>query len=126
MPPLPHPIFSTVGLSGWTVIDHNSILPFSDSNSESHPIQLSIGEQKTMITINPELETLKTRLKATWMTGDYGHFATYMEPGALAFLARLAITPGTKMLDVACGAGQIAIPAAREGAEVIGVDISTN
>jgi SAM-dependent methyltransferase len=79
-----------------------------------------------MITINSELETLKTRLKTTWMTGDYGHFSTYMESGALTFLERLAITPGTQMLDVACGAGQIAIPAARSGAMVVGVDISTN
>ncbi|MGV3742217.1 MAG: SAM-dependent methyltransferase, partial [Burkholderiaceae bacterium] len=61
----------------------------------------------------PELATLKARLKATWMAGDYGHFAQYLEPGALEFLERLAIPPGTRMLDVACGAGQIAIPAAR-------------
>ena len=66
-----------------------------------------------MITLTPELVSLKARLKATWMSGDYGHFATYLEPGALDFLARLEIAPGTRMLDVACGAGQIAIPAAR-------------
>ena len=29
--------------------------------------------------ITPEMEALKTRLKATWMSGDYGHFATYLE-----------------------------------------------
>ena len=73
-----------------------------------------------------EMDTLKTRLKATWMSGDYGHFATYLEPGALAFLERLAVTPGTRMLDVACGAGQLAIPAARAGVRVTGVDIAVN
>lgn len=79
-----------------------------------------------MSVMNAEMEALKTRLKATWMSGDYGHFAKYLEPGALEFLARLAIPPGTRMLDVACGAGQIAIPAAHAGVQVTGVDIATN
>lgn len=74
----------------------------------------------------PEMEALKTRLKATWESGDYGHFATYLLPGALEFLERLALWPGIRMLDVACGAGQIALPAARAGAEVTGIDLATN
>ncbi len=74
----------------------------------------------------PEMETLKARLKATWMAGDYGHFAKYLEPSALEFLARILVPAGTRMLDVACGAGQISIPAARAGARVTGVDIATN
>jgi hypothetical protein len=36
-----------------------------------------------------EMQTLKTRLKNTWMSGDYGAFARSMEPGALEFFARL-------------------------------------
>jgi SAM-dependent methyltransferase len=79
-----------------------------------------------MTTMPPEMEALKARLKATWMSGDYGHFAKYLEPGALDFLARLAVAPGTRMLDVACGAGQIAIPAARAGIRVTGIDIASN
>ena len=43
-----------------------------------------------MTTMTPEMEALKARLKAMWMAGDYGHFARYLEPGALEFLARLA------------------------------------
>ena len=74
----------------------------------------------------PEMETLKARLKATWMAGDYGTFAKYLEPGALEFLERLRVQAGTEMLDVACGAGQISIPAARAGVRVTGVDIATN
>src|SRR4028118_2199885 len=73
-----------------------------------------------------EFEALKARLKATWMAGDYGVFATYLEPGALEILARMEIAPGSRMLDVACGAGQISIPAARAGADVTGVDIAAN
>jgi SAM-dependent methyltransferase len=76
--------------------------------------------------ITPEMEALKARLKATWMSGDYGHFATYLEPGALEFLSRIKIEPGARILDVASGAGQTAIPMSRLGAKVTGVDIATN
>jgi len=82
---------------------------------------------QTMTTpLSPDMAALKERLKATWMAGNYGHFATYLEPGALEFLARLGPEPGTRMLDVACGAGQIAIPAARTGVRVTGIDIAAN
>lgn len=76
--------------------------------------------------MTPEMETLKTRLKATWMSGDYGRFAKYLEPGALEFLSRFTIEPGTRVLDVASGAGQTAIPMSRAGAKVTGIDIATN
>jgi SAM-dependent methyltransferase len=78
------------------------------------------------IAMTPEMTALKTRLKTTWESGDYGHFATYLLPGALEFLERLALWPGIRMLDVACGAGQIALPAARAGANVTGVDLAEN
>jgi len=78
------------------------------------------------VEMSSEMEALKARLKATWMSGDYGHFATYMEAGALEFLSRIKIEPGTRVLDVACGAGQTAIPMSRAGAKVTGIDIATN
>ena len=73
-----------------------------------------------------DLDTLKARLKATWMAGDYVTFARYMEPGALEILAGWQLTPGQRLLDVGCGAGQTAFPAARAGLQVTGVDIATN
>ena len=79
-----------------------------------------------MTAMIPGMQELKARLKTTWMFGDSGHFATYLEPGALALLTRLAVAPGTRMLDVACGAGQIAVPPARAGVAVTGVDIAAN
>ncbi len=79
-----------------------------------------------MSTINPEMESLKTRLKAMWMTGDFGQVAKHIETGAEEFIARLALQPGASVLDVACGSGNLAIPAARLGAIVTGVDIATN
>ena len=73
-----------------------------------------------------EMQALKTRLKATWESGDYGVFARYLEPGALEFLRRLNLKSGERLLDVACGAGQLAIPASRAGTEATGVDIAAN
>lgn len=75
---------------------------------------------------NKGIEQLKGRLKTTWMTGDYGLFSRYMENGAEEFFARLGVTPGTQLLDVACGAGQIALLAGRGGASVTSCDIATN
>ena len=79
-----------------------------------------------MVETASEIPGLRERLRATWMSGDYGHFAKYLEPEALRFLSRVAIAPGTRVLDVACGAGQTAIPAARAGALVTGLDIASN
>ena len=73
-----------------------------------------------------EFEQLKTRLKATWMTGDYDLFSRFMEKDAEVFFKRLGIKPGMKVLDVGCGAGQLAIIAARAGTKVTGCDIATN
>jgi len=72
------------------------------------------------------LDELKTRLRNTWMTGDYGRFSRYMERDAEAFYRRLAIKPGAQLLDVACGAGQLSLIAARAGARVTGCDIASN
>src|SRR3712207_2836839 len=79
-----------------------------------------------MAVMTADMQALKERLKAMWMAGDYGHFAQYLEPGALEFLERLSLAPGTRLLDVACGAGQIALPAARAGVQVTGIDIASN
>lgn len=74
----------------------------------------------------PEMAALKSRLKATWESGDYGVFARFLEPGALEFFARLRIPVGTKMLDVASGAGQLTIPAAKMGIDVTAIDLAQN
>jgi len=73
-----------------------------------------------------DFEQLKARLKTTWMTGDYDAFSRYMEKDAEQFFRRLGIAQGTRLLDVGCGAGQLALIAARAGAQVTGCDISTN
>jgi len=73
-----------------------------------------------------DMDALKTRLKATWMAGDYAHFATFMLPGAIEFLPFLAVRPGERVLDVGCGAGQLSLPVAGAGGVVTAVDIATN
>lgn len=73
-----------------------------------------------------DIPALKARLKATWMSGDYARFATYMLDGALELVVRNQIPSGATVLDVACGAGQTALPMARNGNKVTGIDIATN
>src|SRR5213593_2454978 len=73
-----------------------------------------------------DFEQLKNRLKTTWMTGDYDLFSRFMKKDAVQFFQRLGVTRGTRLLDVGCGAGQLALIAARAGAQVTGCDISTN
>jgi ubiquinone/menaquinone biosynthesis C-methylase UbiE len=72
------------------------------------------------------LNDLKNHLKATWMAGDYDAFARYMEKDSEPFFERLTVQPGSWMLDVACGAGQLALIAARAGVVATGCDIATN
>jgi len=73
-----------------------------------------------------DLDALKARLKSTWMTGDYDIFSRYLEPDAHLFFRRLGVKPGQRLLDVGCGAGQLALIAARAGAQATGCDIATN
>ena len=76
-------------------------------------------------TLDPVAQ-LKTRLKSTWMAGDYDIFSRYLEPDAHIFFRRLGAQSGERMLDVGCGSGQLALIAARAGLEVTGCDIATN
>jgi len=73
-----------------------------------------------------DFNELKARLKTTWMTGNYDLFSRFMEKDAEQFFLRLGVKPGTRLLDVGCGAGQLALIAARAGAKVTGCDIATN
>jgi SAM-dependent methyltransferase len=72
------------------------------------------------------LDDLKTRLKATWMDGNYDYFSRFMASSAAQFLDRLTLSQGATLLDVACGSGQVALVAAERGLKVTGVDIATN
>jgi SAM-dependent methyltransferase len=64
--------------------------------------------------------------KALWEKGDFTRIAESMRESGEALVARLEITKGLKILDLGCGDGTTALPAARLGAEVLGVDIARN
>lgn len=76
--------------------------------------------------MTPEMESLKDRLRSTWIAGDFGVIARTIELGAEEFVGRLDLKAGMSVLDVACGTGNLALPAARAGAAVTGVDIAPN
>jgi SAM-dependent methyltransferase len=76
--------------------------------------------------MSPEMETLKGKLRGMWIAGDFGEIAKSIEHGAVEFVERLGLQPGMKVLDVACGTGNLAIPAAKTGASVTGIDIAPN
>lgn len=74
----------------------------------------------------PEMKLLKIQLKETWIAGDFGRIAKTTSEDAEEFIARLNLSPGEKLLDIACGTGNLSIPAARSGAVVTGIDIAPN
>lgn len=64
--------------------------------------------------------------KILWEKGDFTRIAESMRESGEALVARLAITKGMEILDLGCGDGTTAIPAAKLGAKVLGVDIAKN
>jgi ubiquinone/menaquinone biosynthesis C-methylase UbiE len=64
--------------------------------------------------------------KALWEKGDFTRIAESMRESGTALVAKLGITKGLKVLDLGCGDGTTAIPAAKLGADVLGIDIARN
>jgi 2-polyprenyl-3-methyl-5-hydroxy-6-metoxy-1,4-benzoquinol methylase len=77
-------------------------------------------------TLIPNFEAIKARQKAMWESGDFGQVARTIENVAEEFMARRLLQPGSYVLDVACGTGNLAVIAARRGCMVSGIDIATN
>jgi ubiquinone/menaquinone biosynthesis C-methylase UbiE len=73
-----------------------------------------------------DTKALKARIKATWMAGDYARIARVTERMANEFIDRQQLKPNLRVLDVACGNGNLSIPAAKAGAIVVGIDIAPN
>jgi ubiquinone/menaquinone biosynthesis C-methylase UbiE len=64
--------------------------------------------------------------KALWEKGDFTRIADTMRESGEALVQRLGITKGLKVLDLGCGDGTTALPEAKLGAEVVGIDIAKN
>ena len=74
----------------------------------------------------PSIQQIKDSMRATWMAGDFGVVARTIAGDAEAFVRRLDLPASITVLDVACGTGNLAIPLARQGCLVTGVDIAPN
>src|ERR1700759_3302383 len=64
--------------------------------------------------------------KALWEKGDFTRIAATMRESGEALVQRIGVTRGMKVLDLGCGDGTTALPAAKLGADVLGVDIASN
>lgn len=64
--------------------------------------------------------------KALWEKGDFTQLAATMRESGEELVAALGIGPGMRVLDLGCGDGTTALPAAERGADVLGVDIAAN
>jgi ubiquinone/menaquinone biosynthesis C-methylase UbiE len=64
--------------------------------------------------------------KALWEKGDFTKIAAFMRESGEALVGSLGIQPPLRVLDLGCGDGTTAIPLARLGAEVVGIDIAEN
>ena len=72
------------------------------------------------------ITTEKNPNKALWEKGDFTRLAEGMRESGEALVAQLGITKEMRVLDLGCGDGTTAIPAAKKGASVLGVDIARN
>jgi len=82
--------------------------------------------KKGKIAIAPNGGSEMNPNKALWEKGDFTRIAASMRESGDALVERLSIARGLKVLDLGCGDGTTALPEARRGAEVLGVDISSN
>jgi len=85
-----------------------------------------MAAQQASTETNNTINELKMKQKATWEDGDYAGFSTYMRDGAIEILHGWDLSKAKTLLDVGCGSGQTAIPAAKTGLQVTGVDIAEN
>lgn len=71
-------------------------------------------------------DPLTARARSVWAGADFHPIAQCFTNAARDFVTRLALGPGDWMLDVACGTGNLSLPAARAGARVTGIDLAPN
>ena len=78
----------------------------------------------TYFTASPE-QRMRARCKAMWESGDFGIVAKYNDPAVTEFMSRLPLQRGQRVLDIACGTGNLALLAARAGSVTSGIDIAS-
>jgi ubiquinone/menaquinone biosynthesis C-methylase UbiE len=78
----------------------------------------ALGAQHKGAIVNPN--------KALWEKGDFTEIAAFMRQSGEAVVKSLGVTTPLRALDLGCGDGTTAVPLARLGAEVVGIDIARN
>ncbi len=101
---------------------NESVMERADVNVRATETRDNTGKSNSI----PNLETVKAKQKATWESGDFGQVARSIENVAEEFMARQSLQRGSRVLDVACGTGNLAIIAAQSGCVVSGIDIAAN
>jgi len=80
--------------------------------------------------MNPDSESKlieqAQRMKERWNKGDYARFSYYWRDGAKKIADELAFKPNEKVIDIACGNGNLSVEVTLKGAEVTGIDINPN
>jgi ubiquinone/menaquinone biosynthesis C-methylase UbiE len=77
-----------------------------------------MSAEPAMIPANPN--------KALWEKGDFTEIAAFMRESGEALVKSIGVKPPLRVLDLGCGDGTTAVPSARLGAEVVGIDIARN
>ncbi|WP_019873909.1 class I SAM-dependent methyltransferase [Sporichthya polymorpha] len=72
---------------------------------------------------SPSLDQVKAMAKEAWAAGNYVELSRHIEHVGVRVVEAAQVSPGAAVLDVACGAGNAALPAARAGATVTGLDL---
>jgi SAM-dependent methyltransferase len=70
-----------------------------------------------------QLDEFKTRQRAMWAAGDFADLSKHIASVGVSVVEHAAVAHGMRVLDVACGSGNAAIPAAQAGAAVVALDI---
>jgi len=101
----------------------------SPSVSDADAVKLFPGGFRTVkpyLRYTPQPNFTANPNKALWEKGDFTRIAASMRESGEALVQRIGITKGLKVLDLGCGDGTTALPSARLGADVLGVDIARN
>lgn len=89
-----------------------------------HP-WVTFDHQHDRFALQPSFDRIKESMRAPWIAGDFGAIASEIgAPEAERFVAGIGLEPGARVLDIACGTGNVTIPLARRGATVTGLDMT--
>lgn len=97
----------------------------SNLNFQQWRLYLTVIPRHRLIATNNDWSTVMNPNKALWEKGDFTRIAQTMRRSGEAVVSGLGIRKGLKVLDLGCGDGTTALPEARLGADVLGVDISS-